>query len=160
MPPDARIAHVLHEGVAQRMTGVAAALRSADRLAPADRDRCVEELDAAIAELRTIIEEGAGADEHPAVELERLVHDFVVEGIRNAEKHGRPRVIAFTGHLLCNGLHLELLNDGVSPDGGAGTGVGLRLIREEALRHGGSVVAEPVGPDGWRTALTLPREAS
>lgn len=152
---------MLHEGVAQRMTGVAAALRSADRLAPGDRDRCLDELDAAIAELRTIIEEGAGVDAGPAVELERLIHDFVVEGIRNAEKHGRPRVIAFTGHLLCNGLHLELLNDGVSPDGGThGTRVGLRLIREEALKHGGSVVAEPVGPDGWRTALTLPRKAS
>lgn len=156
---DTRLAHALHDGVAQRLAGVAAALQSAGELSASDRARCAAELSAAIAELRELIEQGAGGPEDPAGDLERLIRDFVVEGIRNAEKHAHPRAIAFSGYMTGDRIHVEVLNDGVPPSTSAeGTHLGLRLIGDEAARQGGTVAAEPLGPDGWCTTLTIPRD--
>ncbi|HEX8742859.1 MAG TPA: hypothetical protein VF712_06980 [Thermoleophilaceae bacterium] len=159
MPPDTRLAQALHEGVAQRLTGVAAALRSVAELADEDRARCSKELDAAIAELRAIMEDrAAAAGGGGASELEQLIRDFVVEGIRNAEKHSHPRVIAFSGSVSPDRIQVEVLNDGVEPSGGGnGTHLGLWMLGETAARLGGSIDAHRLGGDGWRTALTIPR---
>ncbi|HEX8052979.1 MAG TPA: histidine kinase [Thermoleophilaceae bacterium] len=157
--PDTRLARALHDGVAQRLAGVAAALGSARDLSASDRARCAAELSAAITELRELIEQGAGGPDAPAGGLERLISDFVVEGIRNAEKHAHPHLIAFSGYVAKDRIHVEVLNDGVLPATSAeGTHVGLRLIGDEAARQGGTVAAEPLGPDGWSTRLTIPRE--
>jgi signal transduction histidine kinase len=155
--PDSRLAQALHEGVAQRLAGVAAALGAAQELTPEARDRCVEELRLAIRELRAVIEGAAGAAGSQD-EVEGLICDFVAEGIRNALKHAEPNVIAFSGYLADDRIRVEVVNDGVSDQPpGDGTHVGLELIGGEAIRRGGSVAAEPVEPDSWCTTLTLPR---
>jgi signal transduction histidine kinase len=157
LPPDASLAQALHEGVAQRLTGVAAALSSVADLTPADRHRCAKELDAAIAELRTVMQQGAanGAD---APELEHLIRDFVVEGVRNAEKHASPRMIAVMGSISADRIQLEVLNDGVEQvQNGNGTHLGLRLIGAAAARRGGRLDTHRLGDHGWRTSLTVPR---
>jgi signal transduction histidine kinase len=155
---DAQLAQSLHEGVAQRLAGVAAALGAAREVTPEVRERCAEELSAAIGELRGVMEEAAARGPGPESELESLIRAFVVEGIRNAQKHADPHVIAFSGQLADDRIHVEVVNDGVSGSLEAeGTHLGLELIGLEATRHGGSVTSEPVEPGRWRTALTLPR---
>lgn len=158
MRADVQLAHALHEGVAQRLAGVTAALEASHEITPEIRERCVQELRAAIGELRAVIEEAAAQAPGADSELESLIRSFVVEGIRNAQKHADPDVIEVSGRLAEDRIHVEVVNDGVSAAyQGNGTQLGLELIGVDATRYGGSVTAEPVEPDGWRLALTLPR---
>ncbi len=159
MPPDERLRPALHDGVAQRMAGIAAALSANGPIAPATRRRCIRELNAAIGELRDIlIEDEAGASA-TAANAELLVRDFVVEAIRNARKHAHPSVIAVSGYVSADRIHVEVLNDGVnSGQNGNGTHAGLQMLETQARRQGGRVNSHPIGPDGWVTELTLRQE--
>jgi len=94
-----------------------------------------------------------------APELTRLVRDFVVEAMRNAGNHACPTTIALSVQALKTSVRVDVHNDGVAARGASGgTHLGLRLLDADAAQFSGTIDARPVGPDEWRTTLTLPLE--
>lgn len=72
------------------------------------------------------------------------------EGVHNALRHGRPRrVVVALRRTGSDRLDIRVADDGAAPTSGP-PGLGLRLARELAQAHGGSVTAGPgFGGCGW-----------
>jgi signal transduction histidine kinase len=88
--------------------------------------------------------------------LEPLAQATLGEALRNAIRHARPTAIHVRVDSADYTFVLEVVNDGVRGDGGAATGMGLRLASLEALQFGGVVEFGPHEPGGWRTRLVVP----
>lgn len=176
----------LHEAVVQRLFGVSLALSGQGALSHADRERCAEEVVAALSELRaalqrplarssppttrTVQEEvrrlarahdldvglAEGEDVIVASELQPVAQSVLREAVRNAAKHAEPTVVEVRLRVAEGAFVLEVANDGVTARRGRRAGMGLRLAALEALEHGGIVEFGPEGADRWRVRLTVP----
>ena len=183
-----RLAREVHERVMQRLFGVSLVLGSEHELSRAERKRCAEEMQTALADLRSALSRplappprDTGAklrdeldrlgryeelplelDWEPGVEvpqaLEPLAQSVLAEALRNARKHARPTRVAVRVGLSDGTFLLEVRNDGRSEAGSRGAGMGLRLAALEALERGGVLEFGPGDRDGWRVRLVVPAD--
>ncbi len=138
------LARDLHERVVQRLFGVSMALSPPGPLDDASRERCADELQIALGDLRAALQRPLGRTPRPtgttlAAELERLAaqrHPFELrvvgtvpevpaglepvaqsvlrEAIRNVRKHARARSVLVRVRLADGLLVVEVENDGVA----------------------------------------------
>lgn len=138
-------AREIHDRVIQRLFGVSLALGADGSLSAPARERCRDELHAALTELRSALRrplalerpdgdgslredlERAAAREHhpvrvdwqPGLEiprsLDRLARAVLAEALRNATRHARPDAITAAVGLEAGELVLTVRNDGVVP---------------------------------------------
>jgi signal transduction histidine kinase len=178
----------IHDGVVQRLFGVSLALSQATTLDEATRLRSSQEVDAALAELRSALARplgrkprpiGASLSEaiehlrraHPALglepdgemrapgELEPLAQSVLVEAVRNAEKHAQPSHVRVSTASTGDTFEMIVTNDGVAPSA-HGAGVGLRLAAFEALAAGGLLEFGPRDRGSWQVRLVVPLAAT
>jgi signal transduction histidine kinase len=180
------LAREIHDGAIQRLFGVSLALSGEGELTAAARARASEELQAALQELRDLVQRPLSrtarptgttlaaeirrcTDEHPALgirlesgdpadvppELEALAQSVFIEAIRNAQKHASPTYVGVRVAREDVAFVLTVVNDGVR-DGGAASGMGLRLAALEALQHGGVVEFGRGAPGTWQVRLVVP----
>jgi signal transduction histidine kinase len=137
------LARDLHEGVVQRLFGVSMALSPPGALEGRARERCADELQVALGDLRAAIErplrrtlrrtrarlaaelerlrnqplgvplEVDGPVPEIPVELEPLLQSVLDEALRNAQKHARARSLTVRVRRADELLVLEVENDGV-----------------------------------------------
>jgi signal transduction histidine kinase len=88
-------------------------------------------------------------------ELEPLLQSVLAEAMRNIDKHADPERVEVRVGAEPEAFVLEVTNDGAH-EGGAGSGLGLRLMSLEAIQHRGIVEFGPTPPDGWRVRLVVP----
>lgn len=136
------LARDVHDNVVQRLFGVALALEGEGELPAAERQRCADEVQAAMVELRTMVR-GLGSDETPLPqgtfaeelarwraahadldltveqdaagipeELQGLAMATLAEALRNARKHARPALIQVRTWQTAGALVIEVENDG------------------------------------------------
>jgi signal transduction histidine kinase len=180
------LAREIHERVLQRLFGVSLALGAEPGQDGAgERQRCREELQEAITDLRRALErplaptpEETGTTLAEALdrfaaeaggrlqvvwqdgltiprEMESAAQSFLAEALRNVAKHAEATFIGVEVTAAEDTISLLVRNDGVRP-GGRGAGMGLRLAAFEAIQQGGTVEFGD-RPDGeWRTRLVLP----
>lgn len=183
------LARELHDRVVHRLFGVSLALSAEQALGPEERDRCRDELQAALGELRAALQRPLARvsretgttlhaeldrldQEHPDLHieliegervtvprpLEPLAQSVLIEAVRNARKHARPRRVDVRLDDHDGVFVLEIVNDGVEAPRTGKAGVGLRLAAFEALEHGGLVEFGAHDPGGWRVRLAVPLE--
>jgi signal transduction histidine kinase len=139
------LAREIHDRVIQRLFGVSLVLGVEGGLSASSRERCRDELHAALTELRSALRRplaleparidgslrddlnrAAARAEHPvAVEweegltiprpLDRLARAVLAEALRNATKHARPETIVAHVGRAGDELVLTVRNDGVVP---------------------------------------------
>lgn len=138
------LARDLHDAVVQRLFGVSLALSGSGPLPESTRDRCREEIAAALAELRAALQRPlaasarettttlheelsrlesagrvtlvSGADVAVPAELEPVAQSILREALRNAAKHASPtRIEIRLSRPAEEAFVLEVLNDGVDP---------------------------------------------
>jgi signal transduction histidine kinase len=144
------LARDLHERVVQRLFGVSMALSWPGALDEQARERCIAEVQVALADLRSAIQRPLGPEPKAtrttlAAELERLSvqqHEFAIEldgpmadipaqleplmqsvfgeAVRNVRKHSRARKLVVRVRQLGGLLALEVENDGVGEGHHAG----------------------------------------
>lgn len=137
------LARDLHERVVQRLFGVSMALSPPGPLGDASRERCADEVQIALSDLRSALQRPLGRTPRPtgttiAAELERLAGErhhftFAVDGavpqvpagleplaqsvlreaVRNVTKHARARSVVVRVRLRDGLLVMEVENDGV-----------------------------------------------
>jgi signal transduction histidine kinase len=182
------MAREIHDRVIQRLFGVSLALSGAQQL-PADaRARCAEELQLALADLRTVMQRPLGRAPRPTDrrlidELARLVREH--PDLRLELENGDPAQLPAEIEPLAQGVLIEAIRnahkharptrvtvslehlDGawqlaVTNDGIDGrprhTGMGLRLAAFEALQSGGMLEFGEDGEGLWRVQLLVPDE--
>jgi signal transduction histidine kinase len=150
------LAREVHERVMQRLFGVSLVLGAETELTAAERRRCADEIQAAVADLRhalarpvtpprtdigaTLRQElerlGSSYDTpfevdwDPAVEvpqeLEQLSQSVLAEALRNAHKHAVPSRVGVRVGAQDGTFVLEVVNDGVDP-ARRGRGAGMGL---------------------------------
>lgn len=143
-------ARELHERVVQRLFGVSMALSPPGSLEDSERERCAEEVQVALADLREAIQRPLGPAPSStrttlAAELERLaaqqrdfklivdgpvpeirpaleplVQSVFAEAVRNVRKHARARSVVVRATRAHGLLVLEVENDGVAGERGEG----------------------------------------
>lgn len=184
------LAREVHDGVVQRLFGVSLALDAGGELTPAERRRAAQEIQGALADLRTVVQRPLGRTPRPtgvslADELARLV-------ALDTDLH----IVVDPDADLTVPLHLEPLAQSVlvesirnvrkhaTPtrvsvtagrengtfileivnDGLAAvagtTGMGLRLAAFEALQAGGFVEFGEREPGLWKVRLVVPADES
>ena len=180
------LAREIHERVLQRLFGVSLALGAEPGQEGGDeRQRCRDELQEAISDLRRALERPLAATPEETgttlaealerlaaeaggqmqvvwqagltlpAELEPPAQSFLAEALRNVAKHAEATYIGVEVAADEDTVTLLVRNDGVHP-GGRGAGMGLRLAAFEALQQGGTVEFGD-RPDGeWRARLVLP----
>lgn len=185
------LAREIHDGVIQRLFGVLLALSSASgELDGASRQRCAEEVQTALGDLRSALQRPLGRRsrltgttlaaeldrlraEHPDLNItvegeipavpdgiEPLAQSVLTEAIRNARKHASAASVLVRSHRHDGAFVLEIENDGVSGPRRASTGVGLRLAGLEALQAGGLVEFGERRPGTWQVRLVVPDEGT
>lgn len=150
------LAREVHERVMQRLFGVSLVLGAETELTPAERRRCADEIQAAVADLRHALARpvapprtdiGATLRQEldrlgssyaaplevewdPAVavppELEQMSQSVLAEALRNAHKHAEPTRIAVRVGAHDGTFVLEVVNDGVDASR-RGRGAGMGL---------------------------------
>lgn len=151
-----QLAREVHDRVMQRLFGVSLVLGSDIELGRAERTRAAEELQAAVADLRSVLarsldapEPGTGTSlrdeltrlgrhyQHPIEvqwadgvevpdEIEYLAQSVLAEALRNAEKHARPGRVQVSVAAPDGAFTLEVANDGADGARRAG-GAGMGL---------------------------------
>ena len=185
------LAREIHDGVIQRLFGVLLALSSAgDELDAASRQRCAEEVRAALSDLRDALQRPLGRPsratgttlaaelgrlraEHPDLNItvegsvaavpdgiESLAQSVLTEAIRNARRHASAASVLVRAQRRDGAFVLEIENDGVGRRRPASTGVGLRLAGLEALQAGGLVEFGERRPGVWQVRLVVPEAGS
>jgi len=91
-------------------------------------------------------------------ELEPLAQSVLVEAVRNARKHARPKRVEVKLARQDGAWVMEICNDGVGERGRTVSGMGLRLAVLEALQLGGLVEFGPREAGIWRVRLAVPHE--
>jgi len=183
------LAREVHEGVIQRLFGVSLALDGDGELPAEARARCASETQAALSELRDALQRPLGrapqatettlADEvqrlsraHPELgvvlepdggavppSLEAVAQSVLIEAVRNARKHAAPTAVRVRTQRADGTFVLEVVNDGVSVQGGADSpGMGLRLAAFEALQSGGVLEFGSRAPGSWQVRLVVPHD--
>lgn len=182
------LAREVHDGVVQRLFGVSMALDGDGDLPAAERARAASEVQAALGDLRTVMQRPLARRSRPtpvpfASELRRQVRlnddlpievqfaaqvpkaadavakSVLVEALRNIRKHARPTRVQVRVHRDQGAFILEILNDGLRKRGRArSTGVGLRLTAFEALQEGGFVEFGEREPGTWKVRLVVPAD--
>lgn len=179
------LAQRLHDTVVQRLVALSLLLEADGAPAEEGWAHCRHEVRAALGELRIGVEEVlAGSDapeigvhqelaalvrEHPGVVVDcsalapladdPLVEAFLTEGLRNARKHARPRLIVADLRLDEETTEVRLRNDGMGRRSSGGSGIGIRLLATQASFAGGLVDGGPTGEDGWwQLRLILPTD--
>jgi signal transduction histidine kinase len=186
------LAREIHEGVVQRLFGISLVLSREEALDAASQERCAAEVQTALTDLRSALTRPLGhaaratavtfAEElqrlralYPEPELvleggeevpdqlEALAQSVLVEAVRNAHKHARPRSVAVALRSDGGTFVLEVRNDGLAPRGdgaprgGRGRGgVGLRLAALEALQHDGVLEYGESEAGVWQVRLVVP----
>jgi signal transduction histidine kinase len=179
------LAREVHEYVIQRLFGVSMALDGEGDLPEESRQRCAEETQAAMGELRNAMQRPLGRAAPSTgttlvAEIERMAHAFpqlglrladgpsevppkleavaqslLQEAVRNARKHASPSFVEVTVARAGGAFVLEVINDGIR-GGGRHAGLGLRLAAFEALQHSGVVEFGEYPPGRWRVRLVVP----
>lgn len=171
----------IHERVMQRLFGLALALGSGEPLSAEDRRACHDELQAAVADLRsalgrplathgptpranlrTLVERRAARTPELEVDwpagvavpgrLEELAQSVFLEAIRNVEKHATPGWIGVRVAEREGAFELEVTNDGAVGDS-EGSSIGLRILTLEALQHDGLLEFGPLPDRRWHVRL-------
>jgi signal transduction histidine kinase len=180
------LARELHERVVQRLFGVSMALSPQGALDDEARERCAEEVQVALSDLRAALQRPLGRSSRATAttlraEIERLSaqHDFKLaiegnvpdvpaaleplvqsvfaEAVRNARKHAHVRSLAVRVRRSDGLLTLEVENDGVLAGHRLGApGVGLRIAALEALQAGGLLEFGERHPGRWQVRLAVP----
>ncbi|MDX6690725.1 MAG: hypothetical protein QOG15_2182 [Solirubrobacteraceae bacterium] len=181
------LAREIHDSVIQRLFGVLLALSSASTDLDAEsRERCAEEVRAALGDLRFVLQRPLGRRsrqtgttlaaeldrlraEHPDLNItvdgsippvpdgiESLAQSVLAEAIRNARKHASAASVLVRSRRHDGAFVLEIENDGVAQVRRASTGVGLRLAGLEALQAGGLVEFGERRPGTWQVRLVVP----
>ena len=104
-----------------------------------------------------------GERERLPAETSELAFRIVQEGVTNALRHAAGAAIAVTVRGAPDAVCVEIVNGAAvqeMPLTGAGTGTGLRGLRERASAQGGRVDAGPTTDGGWRVRAVLPRRAA
>jgi nitrate/nitrite-specific signal transduction histidine kinase len=182
---DERIAltREVHERVIQRLFGLSLALGAGQPLDAEERERCAEELQAVLSELRLTLGRPL-APQEPRVEstlaellehrarasdvqldwergvevpghLEPLAQSVAIVALRNAGRHSPGGGKRVRVGRSPDAFQLEIANDGVGSRA-RGAGLGLRILTLEALQHNGLLEFGPEGRDGWRVKLLVP----
>lgn len=174
----------IHDQVVQRLFGLSLALGVDEPLSPAERQRCSDEITAALEQLRSTLGKPVAPRENlqernfrdladwfaqaPEVSLEwqeglvtpahleALSSSALVEGMRNAERHSEGGSVTVRVANEADTFLLEVINDSVSPEGRRGGGLGLRLLTLEALEHDALIEFGPLDGGRWRFRLLAP----
>ena len=104
----------------------------------------------------------AGDVEDVDPDAAQLVRRVVQEGLTNALRYAAGASVTASVRGEPDALLAEVVNGPSCADGrlcGAGTGNGLRGLRERVGAGGGSVVAQETDDGGWRLAARVPRRA-
>ena len=182
------LAREVHESAIQRLFGVGMMLGADGELSEPDRQRCLEEVREAMAELRAAMQRPlARTPQAPgttlAQTLRRLTDEHPDLGLRVRWETGvevPERFEALAQNVLAEGVRnarkhatptgidVVLAHDQDAlvlqivndgvNTGSAGAGMGLRLAAFEALNHGGLVEFGPEAPGRWRVRLIMPVE--
>ena len=153
----------------QSLLGVLRAGDEADTAGPGSHRRPepgLAELDALVAEHRsnglrvsfTRVEDVPGALDSVPAPLALSVYRTVQESLANVRRHstaGSAVVALRTGSARgVRWVEVETVDDGAArPGAGAGSGFGLRGIRERAALHGGTAEIGPRADGGWRVRV-------
>ena len=167
----------------QRLFGLVLALGSGEPLTADQRQKCHDELQSVLSELRTALgrptaergrRSGASladlvnrrAERTPELEvswpeavsvpehLEPLAQAVFLEALRNCEKHSKAERIDVRVAGPDDAFELEVTNDGaLAESSGAGAGLGLRLLTLEALQHEALVEFGPLPGGRWHIRL-------
>jgi signal transduction histidine kinase len=184
------LAREVHDGVIQRLFGVSLALSGDKELTPVARQRCADEVVAALAELRATLQRSLGRAPRPsrttlAAELERLAREHPDLGVvldAGEPAHVPDHLESLAQSVLAEAVrnahkHADPTRVGVAlsrqdgafvlevvNDGARGrsrpTGMGLRLAAFEALQSGGIVEYGPGDGGTWRVKLVVPDDAA
>jgi signal transduction histidine kinase len=103
-----------------------------------------------------------GEREGFAAELVEVAYRVVQEGLTNALRYAAGAAVSVLVSGDPDGLTVEVANASVAhqPDlSGAGSGNGLRGLRERVGDHGGTLTAGPRPDGGWLVRARLPRRA-
>jgi len=182
------LAREVHERVVQRLFGASLALSGDQPFDEETRRRCAEEVQAALADLRTAMQRPLGrsaaatqttlaeevvrlAHAHPELgivvddgpivappSLEPLAQSVLAEAIRNVAKHTHATRVGVHTEMSDGTFVLEVINDGVPATVSGPAGMGLRLAGFEALQAGGLLEFGARGGDRWQIRLVLPFE--
>lgn len=179
------LARLLHDTIAQRLTGLSCFLGDAGGPAPEGAlERCRDEIHAAIDELREALDSVGRAlpirtreldaevtalrATYPELHLDwrwthdahadtaALVESFLVEALRNVRKHARPTRVVVDATQVGDATVVSVINDGVRPHPGRGTRQGSRLLALEATAHGAITESGAERADRWRQQLIMP----
>lgn len=179
------LAREVHDRVMQRLFGVSLVLGAEHELGPAERERCADEIQAAVGDLRTalarpVVQAPRSTGATLAGEIERLGRHYatpvaldwsgaevpaavealaqsvLAEALRNAHKHARPTQVDVRVASGPGTFELEVHNDGAQRTRGRGAGMGLRLAGLDALQRGGVVEFGNAAPGCWRVRLVVP----
>jgi signal transduction histidine kinase len=182
------LARDLHERVVQRLFGVSMALSPSGALEDVARERCADELQIALGDLRSALQQPLGrapkatgttlaaelarlAEQRLDFELhvdgpvpdvpsalEPLVQSVLAEAVR---KHARARALVVRVRRAEGLLVVEVENDGVGEQQPAGPpGVGLRIAALEALQAGGLLEFGEREPGMWQVRLAVPESVT
>lgn len=90
--------------------------------------------------------------------LARLVWRTVVEGIRNAARHGQAATVRVEASRTSTALRVIVEDDGHGPppEASAAGGFGLGALQQDALAFGGELVLRPGHGGGARLQLQIP----
>jgi signal transduction histidine kinase len=184
------LAREVHESVIQRLFGVGMVLGAEGELSAADRVRCLEEVQQAVADLRVAVQRPLARTSRPAGRtlaqtLGRLTDEHPDLGLRvqwesGAEVPERFEALAQNvlaeavrnarKHAQPTGIDIALAQDRDAlvlqvVNDGVGpppgqSGIGLRLAALEALHHGALVEFGPEESGRWRVRLLMPLEGA
>lgn len=181
------LATQLHERVVPPLCSVALVLGAAGELDADLRERCRDEVQKALLELRALVlkalddhetspagEVGRwGTDGAPLrvsrlegaglpVEVERLTCDVLREAVANALRHASPSEATVALSVSGGRLTMDVVSNGLARRQPArGLGLGLRLAAGAVADHGGSLEWGPELEGGrWRLRLTVPVTSS
>jgi signal transduction histidine kinase len=184
------LAQEVHEHVVQRLFGVGMVLGAEGTLSEEDRRRCLDEVRAAVQELRAVVQRplartAPAAGRTLAETLARLTAEHPDLGLRVQWEPGAAvpeRFEALAQNVLAEavrnarkhaqptGIDVALAHEGdalilqIVNDGAQRraerSGMGLRLAALEALHLGALVEFGPERAGGWRVRLMMPLEAA
>lgn len=139
------LAREVHDRVVQRLFGVSLALSGEVPLAGVEKQRCAEELQQALADLRDVVQQPLGRSARPTrssfaaelralmsahadlglrdatggaevpEELQPLAQSVLAEAVRNVRKHATPSEVVVRTRADDGAFFLEVENDGVGP---------------------------------------------
>ncbi|HUH80495.1 MAG TPA: GAF domain-containing protein [Solirubrobacteraceae bacterium] len=183
------LAQNVHDVVVQRLFGVSLALSGDRPFDEETRGRCAEELQAALADLRQTLVQPPGratpatattltaeidrlSAQHPQLGITRLGAEIrvpapfeplaqavLIEAVRNAKRHARPRSVRVSTGGSSDTFTLQIVNDGAHPGRPQGAGMGLLVAGFAALQAGGLLEFGPIEEECWRVRLTIPTAA-